>query len=257
MINNIPNGIQEDVSPYILPTNIKRVLGLFDVHYPFHYKKGLELAIKEGLKQKVDCVLLGGDAVDFYSISRWLKRDINEITFKKELEKTREFFKTLRKIFKGKMIIYIEGNHEERLEKYKLEKCPAFASLEELQIENLLQLKQLNIKYINNNRIIKAGDLNIIHGHELRGGGGASPAKSMRLRAKESILFGHLHKVQEDITTTISGKIYGGWAVGHLGDPHPHYMPYNEWCHGFCIINMLGKGEFKVNNYRILKGKIY
>ena len=107
-------------------------------------------------------------------------------------------------------------------------------------------------------RIIQAGKLNILHGHEFPGGsGGVNPARSMFLKACDSILVGHFHKTSSHTETTLQGDVITTHSIGHLGEASPLYMPYNKWNHGFATLDLNVDGTYHLQNLRIVKGQIY
>jgi hypothetical protein len=107
-------------------------------------------------------------------------------------------------------------------------------------------------------RIIKAGNLNIAHGHEFPSGI-ASPvnvARGLYLRAKANAICGHFHKNSEHSETDINGHMTTTWSVGCLCDLHPLYMPINSWNQGVALITIDEEGKVDVQNRRIKNGKI-
>src|SRR6478752_5181868 len=68
---SLPESDETEYAPYNLKA--ERVLALYDVHIPFHSVPALTAAIDYGKKEKVDCVFLGGDILDCFKLSRWVK----------------------------------------------------------------------------------------------------------------------------------------------------------------------------------------
>ena len=104
---------------------------------------------------------------------------------------------------------------------------------------------------------MKAGDLNIIHGHEF-GGSVFSPvniARGLFLRGKVSAMQGHNHQSSEHSESNMNGELTTTWSLGCLCELHPAYLPINKWNHGFAIVDIDGQ-NFEVRNKRIHKGKI-
>lgn len=162
--------------------------------------------------------------------------------FQKELPKAKIYFKM--------------GNHEDRYEKYLIGKAPELLGCSEFRLDVLLKLGERRIEFITDKRMIKAGGLSIFHGHELNINSIVNPARTLYLKAKVSALCGHLHRPSGHSVKRADGHIVGTWSTGHLGEESPLYAPFNDWQHGFAVIDLNGK-EFEVNNYKIMKGKIY
>jgi len=64
---------------------------------------------------------------------------------------------------------------------------------------------------------------------------------------------------KEELEKDLKGKTIGAWYIGCLYELKPAYfmtnMPINSWNHGFATVENNGS-DFKVNNIKIIKGKI-
>jgi hypothetical protein len=170
----------------------------------------------------------------------------------------RSFISQLVKLFPKTRIIYKAGNHCERYEKKIMKNLPQFIDLGWMTLETALHWEQpYKIEVVKNKRIIKAGHLNICHGHEFAKGfiAPVNVARGFYLRAKTNIIAGHHHRISEHIETDINNKTVGAWSTGCLCELHPQYMPNNNWQHGFATVEINGN-DFKVNNIKIINGKI-
>jgi hypothetical protein len=118
----------------------------------------------------MDRIILGGDFMDFGKISFW-KDDPNRMEFQDEINIGRTKLKELKKQFPRVPVDYIEGNHEARLWRYVVDKCPDLRRWN--TVEKLLDLNQRQIRYISNIGLMcggyepyKIGKLYVLHGHE-------------------------------------------------------------------------------------------
>lgn len=231
------------------------ILVIADLHIPYQHKQALQCALNFASKKKITKIIILGDLLDFYQLSTFSKNpEMFDLQF--EINEAIKFLNQLRKQFPKTEIIYKEGNHEERLERY-IFKNSELLKLECLKIPELLKLKELNIKFINDKQIIKLGKLNLMHGHEMfMGWGSVNMARNVLMRTFTNTLFCHFHKSQEFIHKKLDNTIVGAWSVGHLGIESPDYMKINQWVHGFAIIELEKNGNFKVNNYKIFNGKV-
>jgi hypothetical protein len=203
-----------------------------------------------------DSVLLNGDTLDCYSLSKY-EKDPRKRTFSDELQSARELLEAIRDAFPGCPIYFKIGNHEERYERYLSFKAPELLGCTDFKLENLLRFGEYGVQLITDKRIIKAGKLSIMHGHEFFGGGaGVNPARGYFMRAKESVMCGHNHQTSEHTEPTLSGDIITAWSTGCLSELHPMYMPVNKWNLGFAFVEIESDGTFKVHNKRIFNGKI-
>lgn len=251
----LPESDEIPYVPHILDGN--RIICLFDIHCPYHNIPALSAAIKDGKKYNPDTILLGGDAVDFYQVSDFV-REKTKKQIVDELSTFAELIKILRIQYPKARIVFKEGNHEERYIRFLYQKAGELSGLEEFSLENIIKKRIGEIDYIGGKRIIKAGDLNIIHGHEFKGGISTpvNIARGLFLKAKVSCMQGHNHATSEHTETDMNGKITTTWSVGCLSELHPAYMPLNKWNHGFAFVEVDKSGEFQVTNKRIHKGEV-
>ena len=254
---DLPPSQEANYKPFKLPINHNNILLLSDIHVPYHNIQALTLALKYGLENEVNTILLNGDIIDFYAISRF-EKDPRKRNFGHEVLMTRQFLATLRKLFPNAAIYYKCGNHDVRYDHYIMRNAPDLLGMDEFNFESLMHLDKHNITFIPDKQIIHAGKLTILHGHEL-GASVFSPvniARGLFLRAKDSALCGHHHQASEHTEPNINGKITTCWSVACLCELHPDYMPINKHHHGFAHVRVMDNGEFEVNNYRIVNGKI-
>jgi predicted phosphodiesterase len=253
--DDIPESFEEIREPYVLATATKKILVLSDIHFPYHNAAALRTAIKYGIEQEVDCIILNGDILDFYALSDFSK-DPSKPKFRKEIELGKWFLNELRLAFPKAQIYYKIGNHEMRLERYLQVKAPEIFDTEEFRLDILLEFNKHHVILIDKYTVIKAGNLNIIHGHEYKGAGGIYPAKYIYSKSKVNTICGHYHRSSTYLDKNMDGKYNGGFSTGCLCELSPDYMPYNEWVHGFALVTMKSGGNFSVQNLTIDNGEI-
>ena len=253
--DDIPESFEEIREPYVLATATKKILVLSDIHFPYHNAKALRTAINRGIEEQADCIVLNGDILDFYGLSDFSK-DPSKPKFREEIKLGKWFLNELRLAFPKAQIYYKIGNHEMRLERYLKVKAPEIFDSEEFRLEILLEFAKHHVILIDKYTVIKAGNLNIIHGHEYRGAGGVYPAKYIYGKSKVNTLCGHYHRSSTYLDKNMDGAYHGGFSTGCLCELSPDYMPYNEWVHGFAIVTMKANGNFSVQNLTIDNGEI-
>lgn len=64
----LPESDETTFEPYNVKA--KRILGLFDIHAPYHSIPALTAALDYAKKEKPDAVILGGDLFDFHGLIR-------------------------------------------------------------------------------------------------------------------------------------------------------------------------------------------
>jgi predicted phosphodiesterase len=251
---NLPDSDETTYEPYTLAA--KRILVLSDIHIPYHSIVAVTAALNYAKKEKPDCVLLNGDTIDFFGLSKFDK-DPTKRSFADELNAFQQFFPILQKTFKDAKIVFKIGNHEERYQHFLWRKAKELAGVDEFELENIVKARANGIEFVGEKRIIKAGDLNIIHGHEFATSffSPVNVARGLYLRGKVSAIQGHNHQSSEHTETDMNGKITTTWSVGCLCELHPAYMPINKWNHGFAIVDVAGK-DYELRNKRIWKGRV-
>lgn len=252
----LPPPLPDDAPWHIVPITFKRALLISDIHVPFHDAGACQLALAEGRRRRVDCVIINGDLCDFYALSFW-ERDPRHRNFKPELETARRFLEVLRDTFPKARIIFKEGNHEERLWRRLWQVLPEFAELPEMSLATLLDLDDYGIELVANKQPIRCGDhLHILHGHEFRTPmtNPVNPARGLYLRAKCNAICGDLHQTSQHSESGLT-HVISCWSLGCLSNLHPLYMPLNKWNHGFALIEFHGK-NWSVENKKIINGAI-
>ena len=253
---NLPESYAESFEPYIISQS--KTLIISDLHFPYQDNEAITAALNYGLKEKVTCILINGDLLDFAAISRhekdWRQRSVYE-----EFEAVRSFLKMLRKTFSKAKIVFKEGNHDERYEKWLYVKAPELFDDPEYQLEVRLKLGELNIDIVKDRRPVKIGKLTVLHGHEMAGtSGGVNPARSTFTKTLESVLIGHFHKSSSHSENSMWGDLKVTESVGCLCGLHPQFMRINKWNFGFAIVDLkITTGKYKVGNYKIINGVVY
>jgi len=250
----LPESEETKYEPYYIKE--KKIAVLSDVHIPYHSIDALTACFDFIQAEKPSAILLNGDILDFYQLSRFGK-DPRKRSVAHELQSAREFLDVLSQF--GAKIYYKIGNHEERYQHYLMAKAPELLGVQEFELQHLLGLNERGIDLIGDKRIIKANDLNIVHGHEF-GQSIFSPvnvARGLFLRGKVSAMQGHNHQTSSHTETDMNGNMVTTWSLGCLCELNPAYLPINKWSHGFAMVDLSDNGkDFHVRNYRIHKGKI-
>lgn len=247
---SLPHRIQEGGKYKMLLMN--------DIHIPFHDKKAVEAAIRQGKKAGCQVVMLNGDIMDQHNVSRY-PHDGSKLTYVEEIESGVKLLEYVRQEFPKAEIVFKEGNHEERLDKYILSRSLSLFGLKAMTLKSLVKADNVGVEWIGDQRVIHAGKLRIIHGHEY-GSGAYAPVNAARwlmLRARRPAICGHLHQTSEQIEMNIDQEQLATWSVGCLCGLSPRYRRLNaKWNHGFAIVSVERNGEFEVHNQRIVKGKV-
>jgi predicted phosphodiesterase len=252
---DFPDGDDDLIEPIILPKVNNKILVLSDIHIPFHDTPAIKAAVKRGIDQKVNTVILNGDILDIFSLSTHEKRP-NKALMQREIAEGKLFLEHLRKSFPTAKIYYTLGNHEHRLQRWLFAKAPEWLGTEIFEIRTLLEFGKYKIQEVPNQGIIMAGKLAIYHGDLHKGGGGVQPARWVYLKARSSALIGHFHRTSNYIDKDLHGVVSGAWSAGCLCKLNPEYLRSNQWNHGAVIVSVENDGTFNVDNFIIDNGKV-
>ena len=254
----LPESHQEKREPFILPKGCDNILLISDIHIPYHDIDAITLAIEYGIKEKVNTIFINGDLIDNHQVSRF-ESDPKKRSVKQEFDATKAFLVSLRSAFPDAQIYWLKGNHCIRWEKFLLMKVREIWDDPYFTLEERLRLNEERIIMIDDKTLVKAGKLSITHGHHVFKGvfSPVNPARGAFLRAKQSVIVGHLHRASYHPEVDLDGKVIGCWSTGCLCELKPDYSPLvSNSQHGFAHILVESNGDYTVKNYQIINGKI-
>lgn len=216
-----------------------------DLHIPYHDFRSVEKAVSIISDFCADTLILLGDVLDFYSISFWV-RDPCRVDLRAELLEGVKFFDWLKSTLSDVRIIYIEGNHEERLFRYLAKKAPEIVKLGVVTPESILRLNDFGIKYVSNKLLCREfgspfsiGNVYFLHGHEVPVGfTSVNVARNVFLRTLAHTVVGHFHRTQMYTHKSISGESYGCWSVGCLCRLNTEFSPINQWDRSVLLLSI-------------------
>jgi predicted phosphodiesterase len=255
----IPDSSKEEREPYILPKLNNNILLISDLHIPYHDIEAITIAFDYGVEHKVNTIFINGDLLDFHHMSRFQK-DPRKRSIKHEFDTCKEFLRVLRSTFPEAQIYWLKGNHDMRYEHWLMTKVYEVFDDEYYHMEQRLRLNEERITIIDDKTLVKAGKLSITHGHHVMRGFFA-PVNSARgawMKAKQSVIISHVHKVSQHVEVNMDGESFGAWSTGSLCENRPDYSPLvSSYQNGFAHITVDGNGDFQVRNYHIINGKLH
>lgn len=253
----LPETDYREVEHLILPKHHNELLFLTDVHVPYHDLDSLKTVFKYAEKKGFNTIYLNGDFMDCYGISRFVK-DPRARDIVGEIEQVKEFLHELKERY-DVPIYYKMGNHEDRWDIFLRQKAAELIGLEEIELRNVLHFNEFNVTEVKSKQVAKAGNLNMMHGHEF-GQSVFSPvsvARGLYTRTKEDTVIGHHHQTSEFTEKSpISGTFVTCYSVGALCGMKPDYMPFNKWNTGFAMINFDETGHYEMNNRKVVDGVV-
>jgi predicted phosphodiesterase len=244
---------------------VRKIFVISDVHIPFHNEKALLTAILYAKEEvKPDELLILGDLLDFKAVSFFNKK-IEELDLANELRLSVDILKGIIELFdEVKRIVYIEGNHEERIFNYTAKKALPYSNLFKTPFDILRLISHYEFdKKMQYYSIREKGEafeviknrLFAIHGDEYHKGVPSliNITRNILEKAKKNMIFGHWHVSQEYTTTSIDGEVRAAWSVGCLSNLRPEWKPLNNWNWGFAVIYVYDDNFFTVGNKKIFE----
>jgi hypothetical protein len=213
-----------------------------DIHFPFHHKQLLALALYLCIKRRPKYIVQVGDMFDYYSASKF-SRSYNLFTPIEEVNLSRgyseRFWAILNKYCPDAEKFQLLGNHCVRPHRRIMEKAPEF---EHFLVERINELYTFpGVKTIYDSREeFQIDDIWYQHGHRMQLGAHAT----FNL---QNTVVGHTHRggtVYLPIDGHLNRQIFEANA-GYLGDPLSPGLSYTaqkratRWTHGVLYIEPL------------------
>jgi len=236
------------------------ILWMSDIHIPNQNNKAIELAIQDGLKQKVNCIILGGDVMDNTPFTAHDAPPPSPDDVRNYFEMTQQFLAYLRSKFPRIHIVWIEGNHDQWISRWLMKKAPILFNDPYYHLPQRLDLKKYKVDFYEQEVILQIGKLSASHGHTIVRGVFApvNAARGVFMRTKSNYIVGHVHTTSAHHETNIKGEQIGCFSVGCLCELSPSYDPHNTKHNlGYAIIKVEKGGDFIVHNKTIIKGKVH
>ena len=250
---------------------IKTALLIPDCHIPFHDKKSYEimlLAAQDVYRSRgIDTIYIMGDYLDFFWFSLHPKMpemmSVRE-TLKDEIYQGIAHLKQLRELFPKSKIVFIEGNHEYRMIRYIVRKCPELFDL--FTVPEILKLDEMGIEYVpfGKNQLVQCLNTDYYLRHQPYSSadycaGGTAKKKHI------SLGFGHTHRKQSYDCTDAHGQEISCHSLGWLGDrgsPVFTYIDCDHWTQGFQFVTDVNGRAYKEtveirNHQAVFMGNLY
>ena len=164
-------------------------------------------------------------------------------------------------------IHYIEGNHEQRIEKWIVDatvKSPHDGEMfrKMFSVDSVLHLEKRGIRWIRQGETydrlkipttIKLGKCFFTHGISTA----KHAAHAHVQKFGGNIVFGHTHRVDSYMIKTVNEGAIGGWSPGCLCELQPLWRHTNptDWSHGYGLQMVESNGRFLHINVPIIDGK--
>lgn len=222
----------------------KTIIVTNDHHVPFHNKKGVQNVLNFATILQPDILVFNGDFLDCYSISDFgISPEMPKL--QEEADEGHEILKKFRNACPSSRMIYMEGNHEQRLERVVL-RNPGLYHLRALTISALLQLDELDIEHHKYKEVVTVGPLAIKHGEAVSANSGATVMNEILRKGFSHIIIGHVHRMGWVHRKGFEGFKQGLENGGLFDISQCHYNMNPDWQNGFCVAHV-NEAENKVH----------
>lgn len=208
-----------------------------DTHVPYEHKKAFALVqdVIKHYKSQIKEVVFLGDFADFYAVNGHGKHPQMLHNLTEEVAKVIEHFDWFDKIVPNAKKVFIEGNHEYRLERFISNTCPQLFGV--TSTEDILKISgRPNWKFIpyGPNQSYRILESYLKARHEPL----ASSAKATASKALCSLVYGHIHRIEESHLVGLDGTNHVCFSVGWLGDKRMdkvfgYVKQHHQWQLGF------------------------
>lgn len=220
----------------------EKCLIISDIHVPDHDTKVYKLILKFIDYYRPNQLYLLGDIVNFTKISKYDQDPYYETDFSDEIYDARSVVQEISEHALNANpkveMLYFEGNHEARVQKYLGKNAKELADLiadDEyiISVPHLLELKKNKIKWVPAYLIHNWHGVSFFHGHTIRTKAGYAAHANID-KFGTSGFTGHSHKLAH-ITRTQSQQTKFWIETGCVCNliPTPTYTISPDWCQGF------------------------
>lgn len=237
---------------YLPSTGVSQVIVLPDIHIPEHDERSLSAVMDYIKDQKsVFAVVLLGDLLDLNCISAHNKTNLRAVEkerLRSDYAKTHGFLSRLRGILpRAAHMVWLEGNHEERIERL-INSVPSLEGV--LEVETQLDLKALRcdwVRFWSRGESLDIGKATFIHGLYIN----EMHSKKHVLAWQKNVFYGHTHDVQSyPLVSRGDNHTKVGQSLGCLCKYAQSYMKGRptKWQQAFGVFYFQPSGHF---NYYI------
>ena len=228
-------------------------IALPDIHVPYQDKKSLRAVEQFMSDTQPNYIIYTGDQMDLEMLMKITKNIPEHTPIHSDYEQFDAIMTRHMKLCPKAKIVFIEGNHEERVRRL-IEKHPTYAG-SDIELERYFQFKKRGIEFIPFGKTFKLGKLYYMHGNYY----GIHHAKKTVSAYGRSIIYGHTHDFQAHtmVTPLDVDDAHVAKSIGCLCTRNPNYKKGapNRWVTGFHIAYFRQGGYFNDHFIKITRGK--
>lgn len=225
---------------------MNKIAIISDIHVPFQHDEDLNRALLEIKNEKPDAIVIAGDLVDFWELSKFDKVPNFGKLVKEEIALAKDILTEIRRDNPQAKIYLIEGNHEFRIKAYAIRNAPAL--YDEYFLRDALELSKLKITWVGTKHgsarwtdtYIDIEGMHIGHFDRVNQGSGQT-ARQLMMKKGGSFVQGHVHRAAIVYFRDIDGNITFGVENPCLCKD-AFYGSANDWQRGYSIIEKREEG---------------
>jgi predicted phosphodiesterase len=187
-------------------------------------------------------------------------------SYEDDLEMANTFLDAIQRAGKGCDAYYLEGNHEQHVERWAARtmrnRRDADGLVKRYGPKAALRLDSRGVRYYQRSVMyqglsipgtIKLGKCFFTHGISHSSNAAADHLR----RFGSNIVYGHCHRSESRVERTVSSDGFVAACPGTLAKLQPLYMHTRptSWSHGYAVQHVLPSGEFMHLNVPIIKGR--
>lgn len=235
----------EDVAEFVCHPSggLERILFVPDSHHPYSSRQAWQLMLQAARAWEPDIIVILGDFADFYAVSSHSKNPNRARNLEAEVDAVKVALNELDALG-ARRRYYVCGNHEDRLERYLMDKAPELFNV--VRIRDLLGLPERGWTFIPYKRHLRLGKLHVTH--DTNRAGRYAHYQSQADFGGANVAIGHTHRLGFMVEGSAQGEPHVAAQFGWLGDfAQVDYMhrvrAMRDWAHGFGVGVMTPEGH--------------
>lgn len=229
-----------------------RVLITGDHQLPF-VDEDFEIAKQRFIEDwKPGVIVLNGDIIDAYELSEYDKRPSRMFNLEDEINQAKQLVADYKRL-SGGQLFWVDGNHEERLQRIIWKKAQEFSFLVS-DLPEALELEKTTAGFVPYGQHVDLHGFVITHGTVVRMHS-AYTAKAMMDRYRSSGCNGHTHRIGSHSITDHRGVSHTWFETGCSCRKDLEYMKaHPNWQSGFLIGEIHG-GALHPSLVRVIEAR--
>lgn len=208
-----------------------------DCHIPNHDLRAFGVMLRVAMALKPKHLVILGDFADGETLSAHPATKPGELSFEAEVAGVQQCLDQLDALGATNKV-YIEGNHEFRLDRYLMERAPQM--FYSIKWQNILKLHERGWQWVPYRKSVRVGKMNFTHD---TGNAGMNAHRTSAQAFGGSAAIGHTHRMAYEVKGRFEGTPYLAAMFGWLGDAekaasYMHEAKASDWVHGFGVFHL-------------------